>query len=59
MLEYQIVSNEQESFEQCTTIFNGLVENGFVKDPEILKKEIMEQVRPGMTVMAQFSEDRS
>ena len=56
-MEYAIVTNEQESYEQCTAIFNGLVKNGYVKDPEVAKKEILQQLKPGMSVMAQFTED--
>eukprot|EP01084_Bolivina_argentea_P059835 109307_1 len=58
LLEYQIVSNEEESYEQCTTIFDSLVQNKYIKDPQILKKEILQQLKPGMSIMSQYSEDK-
>jgi len=58
LIQYQIVSNDQESYEHCTHIFNALVENNFIKDPEKVKKETIERLRPGMSVMAQYSVDK-
>eukprot|EP00486_Rosalina_sp_Unknown_P008330 CAMPEP_0201594314 /NCGR_PEP_ID=MMETSP0190_2-20130828/191666_1 /ASSEMBLY_ACC=CAM_ASM_000263 /TAXON_ID=37353 /ORGANISM="Rosalina sp." /LENGTH=522 /DNA_ID=CAMNT_0048053871 /DNA_START=32 /DNA_END=1597 /DNA_ORIENTATION=- len=58
LMQYQIVSNEQESYEHCTTLFNALVTNNFVKDPEVLKKEVLAQLRAGTSVMAQYSADK-
>ena len=58
LMQYQIVSNEQESYEHCVTVFNGLVKNNYVKDPEILKKEILAQLTEGTKVMAQYTVDR-
>eukprot|EP01083_Nonionella_stella_P076863 209611_1 len=57
LLEYQIVTNEQESYELCLKIFTTLVENDYVKDPDALKKEILSQLSVGMKVMSQFTED--
>merc|ERR1712154_686550 len=57
-MEYEIVSNEQESYEQCKTIFTALIKNNYVKDPDIARREILEQLKPGMSVMSQFSEDK-
>ena len=57
LYEYQVVSNDQESYEQCTAIFNALVEAELLKHPDQIKKEVHSILKPGMTVIAQFSED--
>ena len=57
LLGYALATNAQESYELSVQIFNALVENKYIKDPEVLKKETIAQLKVGMSVMSQFSED--
>jgi len=54
---YAICSNEDESFQLASNLFNDLIKYKHIKDPSIIKKEILKALQTGTNVMAQYSQD--